>query len=159
MISQLLSAIALTLALVSPAMAAGSSSTSRPSAPPRAEPSDYDVGVKAVKAGDYQRALALLQKVVQAEPRNADAWNYVGFSHRKLKQFDQSLAAYQKALAINPDHRGANEYLGELYLMTGEPQKAQERLAKLQSLCPRGCEEYEDLKKAVEAHRSAQKKG
>ena len=52
MISQLLSAIALTLALVSPAMAAGSSSTSRPSAPPRAEPSDYDVGVKAVKAGD-----------------------------------------------------------------------------------------------------------
>ena len=159
MISQLLSAIALTLALVSPAMAAGSSSTSRPSAPPRAEPSDYDVGVKAVKAGDYQRALALLQKVVQAEPRNADAWNYVGFSHRKLKQFDQSLAAYQKALAINPDHRGANEYLGELYLMTGEPQKAQERLARLQSLCPRGCEEYEDLKKAVEAHRSAQKKG
>jgi len=152
-------AIALILALVSPAMAAGSSSTSRPSAPPRAQPSDYDLGVKAVQAGDYQRALVLLQKVVQAEPRNADAWNYVGFSHRKLKQFDQSLAAYQKALAINPDHRGANEYLGELYLMTGEPQKARERLAKLQSLCPQGCEEYEDLKKAVEAYRSVQKRG
>jgi tetratricopeptide (TPR) repeat protein len=158
MISNLLLAFALTLTLVAPAMAAGSSSSSRPSTP-MAQPSDYELGVKAVKAGDYQRALALLQKVVQGEPRNADAWNYVGFSHRKLKQFDQSLAAYQKALAINPDHRGANEYLGELYLMTGEPQKARERLAKLQSICPRGCEEYEDLKKAVEAHQSAQKKG
>lgn len=159
MTSKFLFAIALTLAAGSPAMAAGSSSTSRPSAPPAAQPSDYELGVKAVKAGDFQRALALLQKVVQGEPRNADAWNYVGFSHRKLKQFDQSLAAYQKALAINPDHRGANEYLGELYLMTGEPQKAQDRLAKLHSLCPRGCEEYDDLKKAVEAYQSAQKKG
>lgn len=150
-------AIALTPALVSPAIAAGSSSTSRPSAPPRAQAGDYDLGVKAVQAGDYQRALTLLQKVVQAEPRNADAWNYVGFSHRKLKQFDQSLAAYQKALAINPDHRGANEYLGELYLMIGEPQKARERLAKLQSLCPRGCEEYDELRKAIEAYPSAKK--
>jgi tetratricopeptide (TPR) repeat protein len=159
MISRLLLAIALALAFGSSAIAAGSSSSSRPSAPPTAQPSDYELGVKAVKAGDYQRALALLQKVVQGEPRNADAWNYVGFSHRKLKQFDQSLSAYQKALAINPDHRGANEYLGELYLMTGEPQKAQDRLAKLQNLCPRGCEEYEDLKKAVNAYQSAQKKG
>ncbi len=159
MMSKLLLAIVFTVVPVSPAMAAGSSSTSRPSVPPRVQPSDYDLGVKAVQAGDYQRALALLQKVVQAEPRNADAWNNVGFSHRKLKQFDQSLAAYQKALAINPDHRGANEYLGELYLMTGEPEKARQRLAKLQSLCPQGCEEYEDLKKAIEAYQSVQKKG
>jgi len=151
MMNNLFLAIALTLALGSPAMAAGSRSTSRPPAP-SVQPSDYELGVRAVKAHDYQRALTLLQKVVRAEPRNADAWNYVGFSHRKLKEYDQSLAAYQKALAINPDHRGANEYLGELYLMTGEPGKAKNQLAKLQSLCPRGCEEYEDLKKAVEAY-------
>src|SRR3990172_4093577 len=62
MISKLLPAIALTLALVSPAMAAGSSSSSRPPAPPRAQPSDYDLGVKAVRSGDYQRALVLFQK-------------------------------------------------------------------------------------------------
>jgi Flp pilus assembly protein TadD len=159
MISKLLLAIALTLSLISSAIAAGSRSTSQPPAPPSAQPNDYDLGVKSVQAGDYQRALVQLQKVVQAAPRNADAWNYIGFSHRKLKQFDQSLAAYQKALAINPDHRGANEYLGELYLMTGEPQKARGQLAKLQSLCPRGCEEYEDLKKAVEVYQSSQKKG
>ena len=156
--SKLFLAVVLTLTLVPPAMAAGSSSTSRPPSPPRAQPSDYDLGVKAVQAGDYQRALALLQRVVQTEPRNADAWNYVGFSHRKLRQFELSLAAYQKALAINPGHRGANEYLGELYLMTGEPEKAQAQLAKLQSVCPGGCAEYDDLKKAIEAYRSAKKK-
>lgn len=158
MVSKSLLIVVLTLALVPPAMAAGSSSSSRPPPPPIAQPSDYDLGVKAVQAGDYQRALALLQRVVQADSRNADAWNYIGFSHRKLQQFDQSLAAYQKALAINPDHRGANEYLGELYLKTGELEKARERLAKLQNLCPRGCSEYDDLKKAIETYQSAQKK-
>ena len=158
MVNKPLLIVILTLALIPTAMAAGSSSSSRPPAPATAQPTDYDLGVKAVKAGDFQRALALLQKVVQAEPRNADAWNYVGFSHRKLKQFDQSLAAYQKALAIDPEHRGANEYLGELYLMTGELGKAKERLAKLQSVCPRGCEEYDDLRKAIDTHQSAQKK-
>lgn len=158
MVSKPLLAVVLTLAIVSPAMAAGSSSTSRPPALPKAQPTDYDLGVKAVQAGDYGRALTLLERVVKADPRNADAWNYIGFSHRRLKHFDQSLAAYQKALAINPDHRGANEYLGELYLQTGEFEKARERLAKLQGLCPSGCPEYEDLKKAIEAYQSAQKK-
>jgi tetratricopeptide (TPR) repeat protein len=147
----------LTLALIPPAMAAGTSSTSRPPDRPRAQPSDYDLGVKAVQAGDYQHALAPLQKVVQADPRNADAWNYIGFSQRNLQHFDESLAAYQKALAINPDHRGANEYLGELYLKTGDLEKARERLSKLQNLCPGGCEEYDDLKKAVGAYQAARK--
>jgi tetratricopeptide (TPR) repeat protein len=68
-----------------------------------------------------------------------------------------SSAAYQKALAINPDHRGANEYLGELYLKTGDLEKARERLSKLQNLCPGGCEEYDDLKKAVGAYQAARK--
>ncbi len=146
------------LALASPAMAAGSSSSSRPPAAPSARTSDYDSGVKAVKAGDYQRALDLLHKVVQAEPRNADAWNYIGFSERNLGRFDPSLAAYQKALAINPNHVGANEYLGELYLKLGDPEKARQQLAKLQSVCPSGCPEYNDLKKAVDAYQTAQKK-
>lgn len=147
-----------TLALASPAMAAGSSSSSRPPAAPSARTSDYDSGVKAVKAGDYQRALGLLNKVVQAEPRNADAWNYIGFSERNLGRFDPSLAAYQKALAINPNHVGANEYMGELYLKLGDPEKARQQLAKLRSVCPSGCPEYNDLKKAVDAYQTAQKK-
>jgi Flp pilus assembly protein TadD len=142
---------------LSAATAAGSSSRSRPPAPPVAQPDPYELGVKAVKAGDYARALTELQKAVQADPRNADAWNYIGFSHRNLKQFDRSLAAYRKALEIDPGHRGANEYLGELYLMTGQLDKAREQLAKLESLCPRGCPEYDDLKKAVEAYQAGRK--
>jgi Flp pilus assembly protein TadD len=158
MISKPLFIVILTLALVTSAMAAGTSSTSRPPAAPRTQPTDYELGVKAVQAGDYEHALASLQKVVQADPRNADAWNYIGFSQRNLRHFDQSLAAYQNALDINPNHRGANEYLGELYLKTGDLEKARERLAKLQSLCPGGCSEYDDLKKAIATYQSAQKK-
>lgn len=157
MVSKSLLAVVLTLALASAALAAGSPSTSRPPARPQAQPTDYDLGVKAVQAGDYARALTLFQKVVQADPRNADAWNYIGFSHRNLKRFDESLAAYQKALALNPDHRGANEYLGELYLQTGDPAKARERLAKLSALCPSGCKEHDDLRKAIQVYESAHK--
>jgi hypothetical protein len=61
-------------------------------------------------------------------------------------------------LALNPDHRGANEYLGELYLELGNPDKAREQLAKLQGLCPKGCPEYDDLSKAVGAFQATQKK-
>ncbi|HEY3047101.1 MAG TPA: tetratricopeptide repeat protein [Polaromonas sp.] len=146
----------LAIVLAPAVMAAGSSSTSRPPAAPRAN--DYELGVKAVQARDFQRALTHLEKVTQAEPRNADAWNYLGFSQRQLRNFDQSLAAYQKALALNPNHRGANEYLGELYLELGNPDKAREHLAKLQSLCPKGCPEHDDLSKAVAAFQAAPKK-
>ena len=149
--------IVLALTLASPAMGAGSSSSSRQPATPSARSTDYDTGVKAVKSGDYQRALSLLHQVVQAEPRNADAWNYIGFSERNLGHFDQSMAAYQKALAISPNHRGANEYAGELYLKLGDQEKARQHLAKLQSVCPTGCSEYDDLKKAVEVYQAAHK--
>jgi tetratricopeptide (TPR) repeat protein len=118
---------------------------------PAGPPSDYALGVKAVRSGNYAAALPLLEKAVDKNAQNADAWNFIGYSHRKLKRFDQAMAAYQKALAIKPDHRGANEYLGELYLETGRPAKAKERLKVLDSACFFGCEEYDDLKAAIAA--------
>ena len=114
--------VALALGLVSTAMAAGTSSKSTPR-----KAGDYELGVKAVKAANYEKALNLLRKVVAAKPGNADAWNYIGLSQRKLKKFDQALGAYRKALAIDPDHRGANEYLGELYLDMGQVGGAEQR--------------------------------
>ena len=66
--------------------------------------------------------------------------------------------AYKKALAIDPDHRGANEYLGELYLQTGDLAKARVRLDKLDGICFFGCEEYDDLKRAIKAFEAAQGK-
>lgn len=113
---------------------------------------DYQRGVKAVRTGNYGAALPLLQNVVSKNPRNADAWNFIGYSHRKLKRFVQALMAYQKALAIKPDHRGANEYIGELYLETGKPEKARERLKVLDSACFFGCEEFDELKAAIAAY-------
>ena len=149
-------AVVLTLGSISTAMAAGSTSSS---SRPAAKPSTYQQGVSAVKAGNYGRALGLFEKVVRANPRNADAWNYIGFSHRNLKQLDQALAAYTKALAIDPEHRGANEYLGELYLQTGDLEKARARLKTLDSACIFGCEEYDDLKQAIKKYEAARKSG
>jgi len=151
MLSKSLLAVLLTVALTTAAFAAGSPSSSD-------RPSTFDLGEKAVKAKDFGRALSLFKKVVRDDPENADAWNYIGFSHRKLDQLDRALPAYRKALAIDPDHRGANEYLGELYLATGNLGKARERLKRLDAICTFGCEEYDDLKRAIKAY-EARKKG
>jgi tetratricopeptide (TPR) repeat protein len=156
MLSKSLLAVLLSVALAASAYAAGSPSSSddRPS-----PPSTFDLGEKAVKAKDFERALSLFKEVVRSDPENADAWNYIGFSHRKLNQLDRALPAYQKALAIDPDHRGANEYLGELYLKTGELGKARELLRKLDGICAFGCEEYDDLKRAIKTYEARRKKG
>ena len=149
---QYLLAVVLTLGLVSTAMAAGSSSSSkRPSAQP---PSTYQLGVKAVKAKDYNRAIPLLQKVVARNPNHADALNYLAFSHRQLGDNDIALPLYKKVLAMNPDHRGANEYLGELYLKEGKLDLAKKQMARLDDICTFGCKEFDDLKAAIKAYAS-----
>ncbi len=147
MLIKYLVAVVMSFLLVSAAMAAGSSSSST-------QPKDgyYEQGVKAVESANYEKAVKLFNKVVAAKPTDADAWNYLGFSNRKLKKFDLAMNAYQKALAINPKHRGANEYLGELYLQTGDLVKARERLEKLDDICFFSCEEYNDLKAAIAAY-------
>ena len=78
---------------------------------PKKDPT-YVAAEKAVKAADYRDAIALLDKVVGADPKNANAFNYLGYSYRKLGDFDRALGHYQQALKLNPDHRGAHEYLG-----------------------------------------------
>lgn len=123
---------------------------------PPAASSDYQAGKAAVEAEDYQRAVDYMAKVVATVPDNADALNYLGYSHRKLGRFDESLVWYQKALAANPNHRGANEYLGELYLQMGDLAKAEERLNKLDDLCFFGCEEFDDLKEEIAEYKAAQ---
>ena len=67
----------------------------------------------------YQDAISALQELLKETPTNADMLNLLAYSQRKLKRFDEALVNYQKALDIEPEHRGANEYLGELYLQLG----------------------------------------
>jgi Tfp pilus assembly protein PilF len=105
---------------------------------------------KAVKAKNYAKAVGLLERVVADTPRNADALNYLGYSHRKLGNREQALTFYTRALAIDPNHRGANEYLGELYLDMNDLPKAEERLAVLLRACGPRCEEYRDLRAQIE---------
>ena len=111
----------------------------------------YTQAVGKVKALDYLGAIALLKQVVAADPKNANALNYLGFSYRESNDLKSAMIYYQKALAIDPNHKGANEYLGELYVRLGDLPKAREQLAKLDKLCSFGCTEYEVLKAKVAA--------
>src|ERR1700733_7222292 len=99
-------------------------------------------------AKDYAAALAELRDLAQ-DTQQADVYNLLGFTLRKTGDFKTSLTYYVKALELQPDHKAAHEYLGELYVQTGNMEKAKEQLAILAKLCPGGCEEREDLQKAI----------
>ena len=103
-----------------------------------------------IKVKDYAAALADLRDIVE-DIKQADVYNLLGFTLRKTGDFKTSLTYYTKALELEPDHKAAREYLGELYVETGNMEKAKEQLAVLNRLCPGGCEEREDLQKAINA--------
>jgi Flp pilus assembly protein TadD len=103
-----------------------------------------------IKAQDYAAALAELRDLAE-DTQQADVYNLLGFTLRKTGDFKTSLTYYTKALELQPDHKAAREYLGELYVETGNMEKAKEQLAALAKLCPGGCEEREDLQKAISA--------
>ncbi len=108
---------------------------------------------KLIDAKQYQQAIDQLEKALAKKPKDADLLNLIAYSHRQLGHFDTALGLYQKALAIEPKHLGANEYMGELYLKMGDLKKAEGRLAVLDSACFFGCEEYDELKSAIDAYR------
>jgi Flp pilus assembly protein TadD len=150
----LLSALVFTGLLFSqePAVAAGSGDSEA-----AAESSLFQTGRSAVKAERFSDAVEIFMQVTAEEPKNADAWNYLGFSSRKLKRFADAEKFYLKALALAPAHLGANEYLGELYLQTNRLAKAEERLAVLDRACLFGCEEYDQLKDSIAAFKKTGK--
>src|SRR5580700_11497082 len=103
-----------------------------------------------IKAQNYAAALAELRDLAE-DVQQADVYNLLGFTLRKTGDFKTSLTYYTKALELQPDHKAAREYLGELYLQIGDRAKAKEQLAILAKLCATGCEEREDLQKAISA--------
>ena len=128
----------------------GGDEKSSTTAPAKPVDPDYAAAVKAIKAENFAAAIPLLEGVVQRDATNADAYNWLGYATRKIGNPARSIGIYEKALAIDPKHRGAHEYIGEAYLMLGDLPKAKEHLARLDKLCFFSCEEYRDLKKAVE---------
>jgi tetratricopeptide (TPR) repeat protein len=103
-----------------------------------------------IKAKDFKGAVAELTPIL-ATHQHADVYNLMGFSLRKLGDYKQAYTFYQKALDFDPDHRSALEYLGELFVETGQLDRARENVARLRKLCPSGCEELEDLEIAIAA--------
>jgi Flp pilus assembly protein TadD len=151
-ILKLITPLALMLALASgPAFAMGSGSDSDST---KAADPNYAAARTLVEDGKYAEAIPLLEQVVAKDAKNADALNYLGYSNRQLGNTDAALTHYQAALALEPSHRGANEYLGELYLTLGELPKAEERLKALDGACFFGCEEYTELKNAIAAYKA-----
>jgi Tfp pilus assembly protein PilF len=127
--------------------------------PKVAENPNIAAGRKAIEAKDYKAALGHLTKAVQESPKDADAHNMLGYSYRKLGTFDKSMDHYQTALKIDSNHRSAHEYLGELYLEMNQLGNAEKQLVSLKKACPffGKCEEYEDLKAAIDAYKSKKK--
>jgi Flp pilus assembly protein TadD len=118
---------------------------------------DWIAGKEAVEAQDWKTAVEHLSKAAAAEPDNADIENWLGFAQRKLGNMDAAFAAYHAALELDPDHKHAHEYIGEAYLLVNDLPKAEKHLAELQRLCtPIPCEEYKDLKRAVDAYKKKQ---
>jgi tetratricopeptide (TPR) repeat protein len=113
---------------------------------------EYTAGVKAIESKDFARAVTLLEVAVQRTADDADAWNYLAYATRKNGDPAKAIPLYEKALALDPRHLGAHEYIGEAYLDLNDLPKAKEHLARLNKLCFFSCEEYRDLKKAVQAY-------
>ncbi|WP_440678514.1 tetratricopeptide repeat protein [Candidatus Pelagibacter sp. HIMB1611] len=123
--------------------------------------SDYQKAVQAIKFAKkfekkgklekakkrYEKAQKLLLKSNDKKPNQADTLNYLGFTTRKLGDFENGEKYYLQGLAIKPDHIGINEYLGELYVATNRMDLAKERLKVLETC---NCEEYNELKEIIE---------
>jgi tetratricopeptide (TPR) repeat protein len=129
---------------------------------PTASFDDYSTAKRLIKHEEYAAAIPHLEKALSKRPRNADILNYLGYTHRMVGmknvdaqrdgEFRTSLAYYQQALAIDPNHKGVHEYLGELYLQMNDLNAAHREMNVLVTLCPEGCEERDALNKALAAY-------
>jgi predicted Zn-dependent protease len=126
---------------------------------PPAKPIDptYSQAKAMIEARNYSAAMPLLQQVVAKDSRNADAYNLMGYAIRKSGDPNGSLQYYNQALALDPKHIGAHEYVGEAYLMLDRLPEAEQHLARLDSLCLFGCTEYRMLKAAIGNYKAGRK--
>lgn len=140
-------ALALTLALTALAAHAADTETSPAKALASA---DYRAGKDAVEAKQWAVAADHFRRATLQDPKNADAWNMLGYSSRWAGKYPDAFDAYGRALALEPFHRGANSYLGVAYVRTNDLTKARAQLAKLESICGnKDCDEYKLLDKAI----------
>jgi len=136
-----------------PARAMGGSDS--PSSASTAESVDLRQGQAAIAARNWEEAIRRLDRVVAADPRNADALNGLGYANRNLGRHEASMTWYRRALAVDAGHKGALEYQGELFLTLGDLSGAEANLATLARVCSRSCEEFRELEAAIAKHKAA----
>ncbi len=117
---------------------------------PSAGDRSYVEAVRLINDHRYQDALVALDKARAVFGPHPDVLTYMGYTWRKLGQYDKAEAYYREALAIYPDHVGATEYYGELKVIRGDIAGAKQMLAKLETVCRFGCVETEDLRRWIE---------
>lgn len=104
-----------------------------------------------IKAKDFAGAAGALKSMVDRGVLHPDVYSLLGFSLRKSGDTKNAQTYYAKALEFDPDHKGALEYQGEMFVESGNFVQARKNLERLVKLCPHGCEEREDLEKALAA--------
>ena len=119
----------------------------------------YELAETHIDNKSFDKSLKLLKKLTKREDlgtKRADIYNLLGFSYRKLENpdLDKSFAAYMMAIELDPSHLGAHEYLGELYLMRDQKDKALIILEKLDQLAGSNTKEYRELKIAIDEYQS-----
>ncbi|MEP7210656.1 MAG: tetratricopeptide repeat protein [Alphaproteobacteria bacterium] len=114
----------------------------------------YLVASGLINEGRYEDALGSLREAALVFGPHPDILTYEGFANRKLGNYDTAIGFYSAALKLQPNHRGANEYLGEYYVEIGDMTKAKLQLAKLDTICKFGCEEAEELRRWIDGHKS-----
>ena len=122
-------------------LAAGTSSSGGSNYSVPATSKDMRKAVAMINKENFPKALMLLKREISKDPKNADAWNLTGYASRKMGDYIASEKAYDKALAINPKHKGALEYKGELFLTLDNLEGAEDMFDRLNQVCPFGCKE------------------
>jgi tetratricopeptide (TPR) repeat protein len=119
------------------------------------EADDYAMGRRLIHFEKYADAIPYLTRAHSEQPHDADILAYLGFAHHMVGDDDVSLDLYLRALAQDPDHKLAHQFLGELYLSRRDLVSAQVQLAELVRLCPSSCDERDALTKAIATYQTA----
>ena len=128
--------------------------------------SQYEIAVKMIKKAkkfekknkidkaqkQYKKAIGYLLKHNKKFPADPDTLNYLGFTHRKVGDYENAEIYYSMGLELDPKHVGINEYMGELFVVTNRIDKAKERLAVLKDC---NCKEYKELKLVIEGKKES----
>ena len=134
------------LAFSIPAAADAAGST----APVEEKPQSYELGMAAADSENWESAIRYFAEAIDADPKDADAYNMLAYSQRQAGDLESAFANYEIALEIDPAHEEALEYLGETYLLVGDLDSAILQLEKLDEICRGGCEAFYELQEAID---------